>query len=301
MGKRTVSRCGGRNGECGDRRRSDHRSRWTSEHIPLYRRASLKKSNPTSLFITISIWTNARVDVGTGSIMESHENTLFRCVRSIKNGLRKRMVREWKPMNISKSVRVLPSAANRIFLQKYSLKLQMISKQILSSYHVNRLTCLTPISIHRSRFLRLGQGARTRTASWTHQPRPRRGVASAIDAVTINLHVSSMKFGLIGTTPMTWYYQISSRMLSNRTGTVLAGINNVCDFTSKPAIKTRVNGAKHAERHNAFFLKNQDRAFKHHQHHNLFFRDRFLLRLIISIRPWGGFGMRISLRDDFPL
>ncbi len=33
---------------------------------------------------------------------------------------------------------------------------------------------------------------------------PRRSVASAVNAVTINLHASTMKFGLIGTTPMRW-------------------------------------------------------------------------------------------------
>ena len=76
---------------------------------------------------------------------------------------------------------------------------------------------------------------RPRTGSRTHRRRPRRGVASAVNAVTINLHVSTMKFGLIGTTPKTWYSEISSHMLSIRTETVLAGINNVCDFTSKPA------------------------------------------------------------------
>jgi len=62
------------------------------------------------------------------------------------------MVREWKPMRTSKSVRVLQSVTNRIFLHKYSLKLQMISKQNVSSYHVNQLTYLTSISIHRSHF-----------------------------------------------------------------------------------------------------------------------------------------------------
>ena len=41
------------------------------------------------------------------------------------------MVREWKPMSNSKRARVLRSATNRIFLHKYSLKLQMISKQIV--------------------------------------------------------------------------------------------------------------------------------------------------------------------------
>ena len=37
-----------------------------------------------------------------------------------------------------------------IFLQKYSLKLQIISKQAESSYRANQLTCLTSISIHRT-------------------------------------------------------------------------------------------------------------------------------------------------------
>jgi len=31
----------------------------------------------------------------------------------------------------------------------------------------------------------------------------------------------------------------------------------------------------HAQRRDAIFLKNQDRAFKHHPYHRLFFRDRF--------------------------
>ena len=138
-------------------------------------------------------------------------------------------------MSISKRARVLPSAANLIFLHKYSLKLQMISKQIVSSYHVNRLTCLTSISIHRSRFLRNGQGGRPRTASRTRRRRPRRAVVSAVNSVTINLHVSTMKFGLIGTTPMTWYSEISSHMLSNGTGTALIRLTNFCEFTSKPS------------------------------------------------------------------
>ena len=138
-------------------------------------------------------------------------------------------------MSISKRARVLRLATNRIFLQKYSLKLQMISKQIVSSYHVSRLTCLTSISIHQSRFRRLGQDVQTRTASRTHQRQPRRGVASAVNAVTINLHMSTVKFGLIGKTLMTWYSEISSLMLSIRTRTALAHLANFCDFTSKPA------------------------------------------------------------------
>ena len=149
------------------------------------------------------------------------------------------MVQEWKPTVILEYLEArarLPSGnISRIFTQKYSLKLQMISKQIVSSYHVNRLTCLTSISIHRSRFLRNGQGGRPRTGSRMRRRRPRRAAASVINAVTINLHVSSMKFGLIGRTPMTWYSEISSRMLSIPTGTALAGIDNFCDFTSKPA------------------------------------------------------------------
>ena len=143
------------------------------------------------------------------------------------------MVREWKPMSIWKCVRVLQLATNLIFLQKYSLKLQMISKQTVSSYHVNRLTCLTSISIHRSRFLRNGQGGRPRTGSRMRRRRPRRAAASVINAVTINLHASFMKFGLIGTTPMTRYSEISSHMLSNGTGTALTRLTNFCEFTSK--------------------------------------------------------------------
>ena len=45
-------------------------------------------------------------------------------------------------------------------------------------------------------------GGQPRTGSRTHRRRPRRGVASAVIAVTINLYVSSMKFGLIETTQM---------------------------------------------------------------------------------------------------
>ena len=183
----------------------------------------------------MSTWTSARVDVRTDSIMESHANTLFQCGRSIKNSWKKWMVREWKPTRTSKSTRVLQSVTNRIFLHKYSLKLQMISEQNVSSYHVNQLTYLTTISIHRSHLLRLGLGDRTRTASWTRRRRRRRGVASAVNAVTINLHASTVKFGLIGMTPMTWYSEISWLMLSIRTGTALARLNNFCDFTSKPA------------------------------------------------------------------
>ena len=76
---------------------------------------------------------------------------------------------------------------------------------------------------------------RPRTGSRTHRRRPRRGVASAVNAVTINLHVRSMKFGLIGTIPMTWYSEISSHMLSIRTGIALARLDKITDFTSKPA------------------------------------------------------------------
>ena len=64
-----------------------------------------------------------------------------------------------------------------------------------------------------SRFPKLGQGGRTKTGSRTLRRRPRRGVASVINAVTINLHASTMKFGLIGTIPMTWYSEISSLVL----------------------------------------------------------------------------------------
>ena len=149
------------------------------------------------------------------------------------------MVREWKPMHISKRARNLRSATNRIFLQKYSLKLQMLSKQTEeqteSSYHVNQLTCLTSISIRRGRFRRLGRDVHTRIGSRTRRRRPRRAVASVIDAVTINLHARTMKFGLIGTIPMTGCSEISSRMLLIRTGTVLARLANFCDFPSKPA------------------------------------------------------------------
>ena len=67
---------------------------------------------------------------------------------------------------------------------------------------------------------------RPRTGSRTHRRRPRRGVASAVNAVTINLHVSSMKFGLIGKMTLTWYSEISSHMLSSRMGTALARLDN---------------------------------------------------------------------------
>ena len=145
------------------------------------------------------------------------------------------MVREWKPMRISKRARNLRSATNRIFLQKYSLKLQMLSKQTESSYPCESITYLTSISIHRSRFPRLGRGGHTRTGSRTRRRRPRRAVASVINAVTINLHARTMKFGLIGTIPVTRCSEISSRMLLIRTGTVLARLANFCDFPSKPA------------------------------------------------------------------
>ena len=150
----------------------------------------------------------------------------------------------------------------------------MISKQPEASYRANQLTCLTSISIHRSCFLRNGQGGRPRTCSRMRRQRPRRAVASVINAVTTNLHASFMKFGLIGRTPMTWYSEISSRMLSIPTGTALAGIDNFCDFTSKSA-QIQGKSRKHAQRRDATFLKNQDKAFKHHHYHHLFFRDRF--------------------------
>ena len=64
-------------------------------------------------------------------------------------------------------------------------------------------------------------GSRPRTGSRMRRRRQRLAAASVINAVTINLHVSTMKFGLIGTTPMTWCSEISSHMLSNGTGTAL--------------------------------------------------------------------------------
>ena len=144
------------------------------------------------------------------------------------------MVREWKPMSISKRARVLQSATTDIyFLAEVFIEAANDLKQIVSSYHVNRLTCLTSISIHRSRFLRNGQGGRPRTGSRMRRRRPRRAAASVINAVTINLHASFMKFGLIGTTPMTRYSEISSHMLSNGTGTALTRLTNFCEFTSK--------------------------------------------------------------------
>ena len=121
---------------------------------------------------------------------------------------------------------------------------------------------------------RRGPGGRTRTGSRTRRRRPRRGVASAVNAVTINLHVSTMKFGLIGTTPMTWYSEISSQCSqSEREPRSPASITSVTLLQNQ--LKTRVNGAKHAKRRDAIFLKNQDKAFKHHHYHHLFFRDRF--------------------------
>ena len=193
------------------------------------------------------------------------------------------MAKPWKMMLTSKRGRVLLLASTSLtFLLKNSLKLQMISKQIESNYRANRVTSLTSISIHQSRFLKWSpvkgrRGDRTRTVSRDF-PRMRSVVASAIGSVTINLHVSTTKFGLIGTIEMTWYSKISSRMLSNRTGTALARLdNNRTDFTSKPAKIHSLNGAKHAKRRDGIFLKNQDRAFKHHQYHHLFFCDRFFL------------------------
>ena len=106
------------------------------------------------LFDTMSTWKNARVDVRTGSITESYANTLFCCGRSIKNNWRK-MAKPWKMMLTSKRGRVLLLASTSLtFLLKNSLKLQMISKQIESNYRANRVTSLTSISIHRSRFLK---------------------------------------------------------------------------------------------------------------------------------------------------
>ena len=137
------------------------------------------------------------------------------------------MVREWKPMCTSKRERVFAVGDQPYFLAQVFIEAanDLKTNRIVSSYHVNRLTCLTSISIHRSRFIRNGQGGRPRTASRTRR-RPRRGVAFAVNSVTINLHVSTMKFGLIGTTPMTWYSEISSHVLSIRTGTALALLDN---------------------------------------------------------------------------
>ena len=115
---------------------------------------------------------------------------------------------------------------------------------------------------------------RTRTGSRTHRRRQRRAVESVINSVTINLHVSTIKFCMIGTTPMRWYSKFSSMMLSIRTGTALARLDNLCEFTSKTA-KNQGKWRKHVERRDAIFLKNQDRAFKHHHYHHLLFRDRF--------------------------
>jgi len=151
----------------------------------------------------------------------------------------------------------------------------MISKQIVSSYHMNRLTCLTSISIHWSRFPRLGEGGLTRTASRTRPRRPSvLSVVSAVNAVTINLHVSTMKFSLIGKTPMTCYSEIPSHIFSIQTGTALTRLNKRSDFTSKLA-KNQGKWTKHAELRDGIFLKNQDGAFKHHHYHHLFFYDRF--------------------------
>ena len=157
------------------------------------------------------------------------------------------MAKPWKMMLTSKRGRVLLSASTSLtFLLKNSLKLQMIAKQLESNYRANRVTSLTSISIHRSRFLKWSpvkgrRGDRTRTVSRDF-PRMRSVVASAIGSVTINLHASTTKFGLIATTEMTWYSEISSRMLSNRTGTALARLdNNRTDFTSKPVRHTGKN------------------------------------------------------------
>jgi len=77
---------------------------------------------------------------------------------------------------------------------------------------------------------------------------------AAVNAVTINLHVSTMKFGLIGTTPMTWYSEISSHMLSIRTGIALARLDKITDFTSKPA-KNQGKWRKTRETSRCNFLK----------------------------------------------
>jgi len=82
---------------------------------------------------------------------------------------------------------------------------------------------------------RFDEGSRPRTGSRTRRRRPRRGVASAVNAVTINLHVSAMKYLLIGKTQMTWYSEISSQIFSIPTGTALARLTNFCEFTSKPS------------------------------------------------------------------
>jgi len=83
---------------------------------------------------------------------------------------------------------------------------------------------------------------------------PAEANASAVNAVTINLHVSTMKFGLIGTTPMTWYSEISSHMLSIRTGIALARLDKITDFTSKPA-KNQGKWRKTRETSRCNFLK----------------------------------------------
>ena len=60
-------------------------------------------------------------------------------------------------------------------------------------------------------------------------------VASANGTVTMNVRVSTMKFGSIGKTQMICYSEICSHVFSMGTGTALAGRNNCSDFPSKPA------------------------------------------------------------------
>ena len=155
MGKRTVWRCDGRNGECGNRRRSDviNRSRWSH---PAEAATFTDQVEPNE-FVHYDVNFNKHT-CGCGhwkyygiackyavSVWEKYQEQLEEM-----NGARME-ADEYLEARARFAVGNQPIY---IFLHKYSLKLQMISKQIVSSYHVNRLTCLTSISIHRSRFLR---------------------------------------------------------------------------------------------------------------------------------------------------
>jgi len=144
------------------------------------------------------------------------------------------MVREWKPMSISKRARVLQSATTDIYFlaevfieAANDLKTNRIKLPCESTY-VFDVNKYPPKPLPKAR-----RGGRTRIGSRTRQRRTRISVASAVNTATINLHAHTMKSGLIGTTPMACYSETSSHMLSIRTGTALTRLDNFYKFTSK--------------------------------------------------------------------
>ena len=103
--------------------------KWSS--IPLYRRPSRCTGDRhwTSLFDTMSTWTNAHADTNTRNIMDAE--TLFWREKSIKNNWHKNGSGQLS--RVSRSACPWSGNISCIFLQKYWLKQQIISKQAESN------------------------------------------------------------------------------------------------------------------------------------------------------------------------